>query len=114
MRWFSDMEGYFFTWSCPEDQKVRCALNLLHFGAKDWWKLVTSSYSPFEMTIVNWGKFTKIFCAEYMPLVVRERLTQEYLSLRQTMESVMQITKKFTKRALFCQEYASSKKVKMS
>lgn len=49
-----------------------------------------------------------------MPLVVRERLTQEYLSLRQTMESVMQITKKFTKRALFCHKYASSKKVKMS
>ena len=108
------MEVYFFTWSCPEDQKVRCTLNLLHIGAKDWWKLVTGSYSPLEMTTMNWDKFTKMFRAEYMPLVVSERLTQEYLSLRQTMESVMQITKKFTERALFCHEYASSKKVQMS
>ena len=32
MRWLSDVEGCFFTCSCPYDQKVRCALNLLRFG----------------------------------------------------------------------------------
>ena len=45
MRWLSDVEGCFFTCSCPADQRVRCALNLLRLGAKDWWRLTTGSYS---------------------------------------------------------------------
>nr|KAJ0203488.1 hypothetical protein LSAT_V11C500244810 [Lactuca sativa] len=45
MRWISDVEGCFFTCSCPADQKVRCALNLLRSGAKDWWRLATGSYT---------------------------------------------------------------------
>ena len=32
MRWLSDVEGCFFTCSCPVDQRVRCALNLLRLG----------------------------------------------------------------------------------
>ena len=43
--WLSDVEGCFFTCSCPADQKVRCTLNLLKTGAKDWWRLASSSYS---------------------------------------------------------------------
>ena len=36
MRWLSDVKGCFFTCSCPKDQKVRCILNLICLGAKDW------------------------------------------------------------------------------
>ena len=35
MRWLSDVEGCFFTCSCPTDQKVRSALNLLRSEEKD-------------------------------------------------------------------------------
>ena len=41
----SDVEGCFFMCSCPADQMVRCALNLLRLKAKDWWRLTTGSYS---------------------------------------------------------------------
>lgn len=44
IRWLYDVEGCFFTCSCPTEQKVRCALNLLRSGAKDWWRLITGSY----------------------------------------------------------------------
>ena len=44
MRWLSDVEGCFFTCSCPADQRVRCAMNLLTLGARDWWRLTTGYY----------------------------------------------------------------------
>lgn len=34
--WIFDVEGRFYTCSCPEDQNVKFVLNLLHWGAKDW------------------------------------------------------------------------------
>ena len=45
MSWFSNVEGYFFTCSRPTGQKVKCSPNLLRAWAKDWWRLVTGSYT---------------------------------------------------------------------
>ena len=50
----------------------------------------------------------------YIPLVERERLAQEYSNLRQGTESVMEITKMFTERAMFCLEFAASKQAQMT
>ena len=55
-----------------------------------------------------------MFCNKYVPLVERERIDQEYLSLRQATQLMTVITKMFTKRALFCPEYPASDQVKMS
>lgn len=82
MMCLSDVEGFSFTYSCPKDQKVNFTLNLLHLEAKDWWKLVTSAYSPTEKVAVTWGQFKEMFCTEYVPLVERGRLAHEYLSLK--------------------------------
>lgn len=35
MIWISDVEGYFFTCSCPKDWKFSCAMKLLLLGTKD-------------------------------------------------------------------------------
>ena len=43
-----------------------------------------------------------MFCSKYVSLVERERLAQEYLELRQGTESVMEITKMFKERDMFC------------
>ena len=51
---------------------------------------------------------------EYVPLVEKERIVQEYLALRQTTESVIEITKIFTKRALFCLECFALELARMS
>ena len=53
MRWLSDMEGCFFTCSCLADQKVRCALNLLRLGAKEWWRLTTGLYTDDQRAIIT-------------------------------------------------------------
>lgn len=48
-----------------------------------------------------------MFRARYVPRVEWERLAQEFLSLRQDEESVMEITCMFTERAMFYPEVAS-------
>ena len=53
MRWLSDMEECFFTCSCSAGQRVRCALNLLRLGARDWWRLTTGSYSDAQQAAVS-------------------------------------------------------------
>ena len=40
-------------------------------------------------------------------MVERERLTQEFLDLRQDGEIVVEITRMFTERAMFCPKFAS-------
>ena len=48
-----------------------------------------------------------MFRARYIPRVEREHLAQEFLSLRQDGELVMEITPMLTKREMFCPEFAS-------
>ena len=61
MRWLSDVEGCFFTCSCPADQKVKCALNLLRTGANNLWRLATSSYFDEQRADVSWEQFFEVF-----------------------------------------------------
>ena len=56
----------------------------------------------------------EMFRIEYVPLMEGERYVQEYLSLKQTTESVPEITKMFVEKALSYHEYATSEKVQMS
>ena len=106
MRWLSDVEDFFFTCSCPTDQRVRGALNLLRLEAKDWWRLTTGSYSDAQRAAVTWDQFRDMFSTRYVPRVEQERLAQEFLELRQDSESVMEITRMFTEKAMFFPKFA--------
>ncbi|XP_023766423.1 uncharacterized protein LOC111914944 [Lactuca sativa] len=114
MRWLSNVDGCFFTCSCPADQKVKCTLNLLRSRAKDWWRLATSSYSTEQRVVVTWEQFYEMFRSRYVSLVERERLAQEYLDLRQGTENVTEITKMFMKRSMFSPEFATSEHAQMT
>ncbi|XP_023750831.1 uncharacterized protein LOC111899182 [Lactuca sativa] len=107
MRWLSGVEGCVFTYSCPSNQNVRCALNLLRSGAKDWWRLVTGSYTDDQRAAVTWDQFREMFRTCYIPRLERERLAQEFLDLRQGSETVTKITRMFTERAMFFPEFTS-------
>ena len=114
MRWIADIEGCFYTCSCPEHLRVRFALNQLRLGAKDWWKFVTVNFTQAEITAVTWERFTEMFRDEYVPPVERERLIQEFLTLKQGTDSVAVITRKFHERAMFCPELVSTEQSRMS
>ena len=63
---------------------------------------------------MTWEQFFEMFHSRYVPLVERERLAQEYLDLRQGTESVMEITKMFMERAIFCPEFSASEQAHMT
>ena len=71
MRWISDIEGCFYTCSCPEHLRVRFALNQLCLGAQDWWKFLMAHFTLAEHTSVTWERFTAMFIYEYVPPVER-------------------------------------------
>lgn len=63
---------------------------------------------------VNWDQFVEMFQEEYVLLVEKEQLAQEYLSLQQIIETVTEINQMFHKRAMFCPDYASTEQVWMN
>lgn len=110
---------FFYICSCLKDQKVRCILNLLCLGEKDWWRLLAGAYSPTEKPTVTWEQFSNMFCIECVSLVERESRKRGYISgvsieCVSLTESVTEITTMFRKRALFFPEYATSEQVQMS
>lgn len=52
-RWISDMKGCFYMFSYPTDQNVKFTLNLLHWGAKDWWDIVNQTFLHVEQDVVS-------------------------------------------------------------
>lgn len=107
MRWISNVEIYFYTCSFPENLRVHFALNLLLLGAKDWWKFVTIDYTLAERSMVTRKRFTEIFRYDFVPVVVRERLDQELLSLKQKTKMVTEIMRTFHEWAMFCPKHVS-------
>ena len=75
---------------------------------------MTGSYTPEQRVVVPWEQFSEMFRMRYVPLVEKGRLAQEYLDLRKGSESVTEITKMFTKRDLFCPEFAASEQAQMT
>nr|KAJ0215317.1 hypothetical protein LSAT_V11C300135960 [Lactuca sativa] len=114
MRWISDIEGCFYTCSCPEHLRIQFVLNQLRLGAKDWWKCVTVDFTSAELTAVTWERFTAMFHDEYVPLVETEWLAHEFLTLKQGTESITTITRMFHERAMFCPEHVYSEQAHMS
>ena len=55
-----------------------------------------------------------MFRDKYVPPVEKERLAQDFLSLKQGTESVTVITWMFHERALFCPKYVPSEQARMS
>ncbi|KAJ9541992.1 hypothetical protein OSB04_028498 [Centaurea solstitialis] len=89
-RWVSEVEGAFLTSFSPAEVKVRFAANLLRKAAKDWWNVVSSSRTPKQVAAMTWEEFKGLFKAEFEPQVEIERLTNEFLYMKQTTESMFE------------------------
>ncbi|KAJ9557909.1 hypothetical protein OSB04_012523 [Centaurea solstitialis] len=112
-RWVSEVEGAFLTSFSPAEVKVRFAANLLRKAAKDWWNVVSSSRTPEQVAAMTWEEFKGLFKAEFEPQVEIERLTNEFLYMKQTTESVSEITEKFQEKSRFCLNYVADETMKM-
>ena len=65
-RWVAEVEGAFRTSFCPDESRVRFAVNLLRGAAKDWWELVTQQLTEAEVTTMTWDVFLTRFRDEYV------------------------------------------------
>ncbi|KAJ9560611.1 hypothetical protein OSB04_005771 [Centaurea solstitialis] len=112
-RWISEVEGAFLTSSCSEEVKVRYASNLLRKAAKDWWNLINRTRTLEQIATMTWEQFKELFKEQYVPQVEVERLTGEFLAMKQTTETMNKITNLFLERSLFCPDYVASERMKM-
>lgn len=78
------MEYTFLTSGCQANLKVRYVMNLLRDGAKDWWKIVTSSMRTQQLLAVTSEDFMMRFRASYVPQVEVERITKDFIDMEQT------------------------------
>ena len=69
--------------------------------------LITGSYLDEQRGAVTWYRFWNMFGTRYVLQVERAMLAKEFLDLRQDSESVMEITRMFTEREMFCPKFAS-------
>ena len=104
------MECAFLTSGCPDNMKVRFAVNLLRGRAKDW---CASTLSLAERTSLSWEYFLVRFCDQFVPPVEMDKMKKEFLELTQTSETVQEINTKFMEMSLFCPQYSATEEMKM-
>ncbi|XP_052621903.1 uncharacterized protein LOC111883756 [Lactuca sativa] len=105
-RWIADIESTQLTSFCPDGSKVRFAAACLRDRARDWWESVGDSLGASVIEAMTWSDFVTRFRAEFAPAVELQQLAREFLDMRQTTESVAEITAKFRERALLVPQYA--------
>ncbi|KAJ9555712.1 hypothetical protein OSB04_010326 [Centaurea solstitialis] len=112
-RWIATVEGAFRTCGCPDGVKVCYAANLLRDAGKDWWGLILKSHTEEQISTMTWDAFKVLFEEQFSPRVERERIIAEFLNLKQTTESVNEITDQFLEKALFCPDYVGNEAMRM-
>ncbi|KAJ9541425.1 hypothetical protein OSB04_027931 [Centaurea solstitialis] len=112
-RWVAAVEGAFRTSGCPDAMKVVYAVNLLRNAGKDWWGLILKSRTEEQIGAMTWEEFKALLDEEFSQRVEKERITAEFLNLRQTTETVNEITAQFLEKSFFCPDYVGSEEAKM-
>ncbi|KAJ9539354.1 hypothetical protein OSB04_032087 [Centaurea solstitialis] len=112
-RWVAAVEGAFRTSGCPDVMKVVYAVNLLRNAGKDWWGLILKSRTEEQISAMTWEEFKALLDEEFSPRVEKERITAEFLNLKQTTETVNELSAQFLEKSLFCPDYVRSEEAKM-
>ena len=105
-RWIVDIESAQMISFCPGGSKVRFATGCLRDRAWDWWESVGDSLGALAVEAMTWSDFVTRFRAEFAPAVELQQLAREFLDMRQTTDTVAEITAKFRERALLVPQYA--------
>ncbi|KAI3816068.1 hypothetical protein L1987_15753 [Smallanthus sonchifolius] len=101
-RWIASIERAFDTCHCEKEDEVTFATNQLKERADDWWGVVQREKGRERIKEIRWEEFKDLFLKHYCPRAAIERITEEFLQLRQTTETVDEITGIFFDKARFC------------
>ncbi|KAI3819254.1 hypothetical protein L1987_13079 [Smallanthus sonchifolius] len=100
-RWIAAMETTFDTCHCSKKDEVTFTTNQLKDRADDWWGVVKREKGRYKIKEMKWEEFKDIFLKHYCPRAAIDRITEEFLQLRQTNESVDENTGIFFDKARF-------------
>ncbi|KAI3776719.1 hypothetical protein L1987_46507 [Smallanthus sonchifolius] len=101
-RWIAAMETTLDTCLCSKGDEVIFATNQLKERANDWWGIVKREKGRYKIKEMKREEFKDIFLKRYCPRAAIDRITEEFLQLRQTNESLDEITGIFFDKARFC------------
>ncbi|KAD3337002.1 hypothetical protein E3N88_32522 [Mikania micrantha] len=110
-RWIADIESAFDTSHCDSSDQVMFAGNQLKDRAKDWWELLRKERGAQGMKGLNWTQFKELFLKRFCPQAAIDRITEEFLHLRQKEESIDTITAIFYDKARFCPDLLQTERM---
>ncbi|XP_073030645.1 uncharacterized protein [Primulina eburnea] len=96
--WIRSMEMHFQYLDMRDADRVRCATYMLRDDASFWWEGASHGVI---LVILMWDQFKDLFYGKYFPADVRERLTQDFMSLRQGDSSVSEFIQMFDRGCHF-------------
>ena len=97
---------------CPKGSKVRFAVGYLRKRAQDWWEEVGYALGSPAIEAMTWPDVVTQVRAEFAMAVGVQQLAREFQDLRQTTETVAEITTKLQNRALLVPQYAKDEEMK--
>lgn len=103
----ADIANAFRTSSCLEEAKVRLASYILIDKACDWWEEVGYALGGEVSEANNWDEFVTMFRDEFEPVIEVQQHVREFHDLRQTTETMVEITAMFHERALLVLLYVA-------
>lgn len=84
----------------PEGSNVRFVVGCLRVPARDWWKEVNFTLGSKTIEAMTWMDFVTWFQVEFPPTLEVQQLVRKFLDIRQTTETVAEITANFRERSL--------------
>ncbi|KAI3796491.1 hypothetical protein L1987_39162 [Smallanthus sonchifolius] len=112
-RWVVDMESNFETTRCRPEDRVMFSVPLLTGRAKEWLLNLRRERGVSGVTSMSWEEFKAAFLKYHCPQAAVDRMTEEFLLMRQTTESIDELAGAFFDRAKFCPDVVSTEKGKI-
>ncbi|KAI3825325.1 hypothetical protein L1987_06807 [Smallanthus sonchifolius] len=112
-RWVVDMESNFETTRCKPEDRVMFSVPLLTGRAKEWLLNLRKERGERGVTSMSWEEFKAEFLKYHCPQAAIDRMTEDFLLMRQTTETIDELAGTFFDRAKFCPDVVSTEKAKI-
>ncbi|XP_073317255.1 uncharacterized protein [Primulina huaijiensis] len=108
--WIKSIEVIFTFMELQDADRVRCATYLLKDDARLWWEGASVSVN---LQTLTWEGFKEVFSSNYFTDEVRNRLTREFMTLRQGDRNVAEFVRKFEQGCHFVPLIANNAREKL-
>ncbi|XP_047333618.1 uncharacterized protein LOC124937402 [Impatiens glandulifera] len=96
--WMQSMETIFEFMQITEAERVRCATFMLKDDARIWWQ---GAKVALDLNTITWREFKEVFYGKYFTLSTRNKLTREFLEIKQGDASIADYVKRFERGKYF-------------